>query len=229
MSINQVSSSAEVNAIFNSQTTQAVKEEDPLGRDAFLTMLVAQLKHQDPLNPMEGADFSAQLAQFSTLEQMFKVNENLENIESAIAPDTEENLMDYIGKEVTGVNNSLRLEDSETVEGQYTIGEKANILISIYNDAGVQVATVLGGQKEAGTHSFEWDGTDDYGDTMLDGSYSYEVLAVDENYETVEVDTLLSGTVTGVTYENGSGYLLIGDKLVDPTTVTRVGQESAEA
>ena len=65
-------------------TATTIVQQDPLGRDAFLTMLVAQLQNQDPLNPMEGSDFSAQLAQFSSLEQLFKVNDNLENIE----PDT---------------------------------------------------------------------------------------------------------------------------------------------
>ena len=146
MSIDQVSSSAGINAILGSQTTQ-VEEEDPLGRDAFLTMLVAQLKHQDPLNPMEGADFSAQLAQFSTLEQMFKVNDNLENIETALGSDTEKNLLDLIGKEVACESSSLSLENGQTAGGHYTIGEKANIIISIYDSTGVKVATVLDGQK----------------------------------------------------------------------------------
>ena len=64
---------------------------------------------------------------------------------------------------------------------------------------------------------------------MPDGSYSYDVLAVDENYGTVPVDTILSGTVTGVTYKYGSAYLLMGDQLVDPFTVTTVNQGSSGA
>jgi len=224
MSIEQISSeSAAINALLGNQSTQ-VEKEDPLGRDAFLTMLVAQLKHQDPLNPMEGADFSAQLAQFSTLEQMFKVNDNLEDIETALGPDTNQNLLDFIGKEVTCENSRLSLENGETTGGYYTIGEKANILINIYDATGMKVAMVPGGQKEAGTHAIQWNGTDDFGDIMPGGIYSYEVLAVDENYIQIPVETTLSGNVTGVTFENGSAYLLIGDRLVDPSTVIRVNQ-----
>lgn len=225
MSIDQISSgSVGINALLGGQSNQVEEKEDPLGRDAFLTMLVAQLKHQDPLNPMEGADFSAQLAQFSTLEQMFKVNDNLDDIETALGPNTDQNLMDFIGKEVTSENSSLRLENGQTAGGYYTIDEKANILINIYDETGIKVAQILGGQKEAGTHAIQWNGTDDFGDMMSDGAYSYEVLAVDENYGQVPVKSVLSGMVTGVTYENGSAYLLMGDRLVAPATVTRVNQ-----
>jgi flagellar basal-body rod modification protein FlgD len=231
MSIDQISSSSiGINAILGGQSNQVEEKEDPLGRDAFLTMLVAQLKHQDPLNPMEGADFSAQLAQFSTLEQMFNVNDSLDNIETALASSrTEQNLLDFIGKEVTCESNSLSLVNGDATGGYYTIGEKTNILINVYDDMGAKVTTVIGGQKEAGTHAVEWDGINDLGEMMPDGSYSYDVLAVDENYGIVEVDTVLSGTVTGITYEHGSAYLLIGDQLVDPATVIKVNQETAGA
>jgi flagellar basal-body rod modification protein FlgD len=59
-----------INSYLDQTTPTVEKKKDPLGRDAFLTMLVAQLKNQDPLNPMQGSDFSAQLAQFSSLEQL---------------------------------------------------------------------------------------------------------------------------------------------------------------
>lgn len=227
MSIDQISSgSVGINTILSGQSNQVAEKEDPLGRDAFLTMLVAQLKHQDPLNPMEGADFSAQLAQFSTLEQMFKVNDNLENIETALGPDTDQNLLDFIGKEVTCESSTLGLENGQAAGGYYTIGKKANILINIYDVGGAKVATIPSGRKEAGTHAVEWNGTNDYGDILPDGSYSYEVLAVDESYGQVPVETTLSGLVTGVTFEGGSAYLLMGDRLVDPATVIRVNQES---
>ena len=229
MSIDQITSgSAGINTFISGQSQQVEKEEDPLGRDAFLTMLVAQLKHQDPLNPMEGADFSAQLAQFSTLEQMFKVNDNLESIETALGPDTEQTLLDFIGKEVTSKNDTLSVSGGVAAGGAYTIGEKASILINIYDGAGMKVARILDGQKEAGTYNVEWNGTNDYGDPVPDGSYSYEVLAVDENYGQVPVETVMSGMVNGVKYEYGTAYLLMGDRLVDPSTVVKVqlGEET---
>lgn len=224
MSIESTTSSTEgMSAILGGQTQRTEEKEDPLGRDAFLTMLVAQLKHQDPLNPMEGADFSAQLAQFSTLEQMFKVNDNLESIHTDLGPTTEGNLLDYIGKEVTSTNDKITLSGGDAAGGLYTIGSSANILVNIYDSVGTQVAQLIGGQKEAGTHEIEWNGTDDFGDMQPDGSYTFEVLAVDENYSQLPVETIMTGVVTGVTYEYGTPYLLMGDKLINPAAVVKVG------
>jgi len=75
MSVNPISDSLANNLLLD-DTLQETKTEDPLGRDAFLKMLLAQMEHQDPLNPMDGTDFSAQLAQFSSLEQLFQMNDS---------------------------------------------------------------------------------------------------------------------------------------------------------
>jgi flagellar basal-body rod modification protein FlgD len=70
---------------------------DSLGKEAFLTMMVAQLKNQDPLNPLEGTDFTAQLAQFSSLEQQITMNTNLSSIlESLNSSAANDNLFDYM-------------------------------------------------------------------------------------------------------------------------------------
>ena len=223
MSIESTTSSTTgVNAILSGQTQRTEEKEDPLGRDAFLTMLVAQLKHQDPLNPMEGTDFTAQLAQFSSLEQMFEVNDNLESIHEALGPDTEENLLDYIGKEITSRNDNINLISGNATGGFFTLGSPANVLVNIYDGTGTRVAQLVEGQREAGTHPINWNGTDDFGDMLPDGAYSFEVLAVDENYSQVSVDALMEGVVTGVTYEYGMPYLVMGDKLVDPASVVKI-------
>ncbi len=222
------SSTAGMGAILGGQAQRPEEKEDPLGRDAFLSMLVAQLKHQDPLNPMEGSDFSAQLAQFSTLEQMFKVNDNLESIHTDLGPNTEENLLDYIGKEVTSQNDKINLSGGDAAGGFYTIGSTANILVNIYDGVGTRVAQVIGGQKEAGTHTVEWNGTDDFGDMLPDGSYTFEVLAIDEHYAQLPVETTMKGMVTGVTYEFGMPYLLMEDKLVDPASVVKIRSHESD-
>lgn len=82
MAINATGNSS-LDALSSSyKSTVTENDEDVLGRDAFLTMLVAQLKNQDPLNPMEGSDFSAQLAQFSQLEQLMSLNDTMEALQT---------------------------------------------------------------------------------------------------------------------------------------------------
>lgn len=221
MSIEQITANF---TVAGGQSSEAVKtEEDPLGRDAFLKMLVTQLKHQDPLNPLDGTDFSAQLAQFSTLEQMFQVNDNLENIEAALGSDSGQALLDLIGKEITIENSSMILDGGNVTGGTYTLGQPADILINIYDGTGANVAQIQAGQKEAGSHTIRWNGTDHYGDILPDGAYSFGVLALGENNLPVPVETAMTGAVTGVTYEYGPAYLLMGDRLVDPAAIIKVG------
>lgn len=81
----------------SSAYTQVKKE---LGKNEFLNLLVTQLKYQDPLNPMQSTDFSAQLAQFSSLEQLTNMNSTLSGIQSSLAANKQDNILDYIGKTV---------------------------------------------------------------------------------------------------------------------------------
>jgi flagellar basal-body rod modification protein FlgD len=209
-------------------SSQVTKEEDPLGRDAFLTMLVTQLKHQDPLNPMQGSDFSAQLAQFSSLEQLFNVNDTLEAIQTGLDGNGDENLLDFIGKNVLSWSNNLSLEDGESVGGNYSLKQDTATVINIYDGDGFQVAQLTPGVQPEGTYAVNWDGKDALGEQLADGTYTYEVLAVNANGIYSTVDTGLSGEITGVTFEQGSPYLLMGDQLVSPSSVIKVSKVSQE-
>lgn len=76
------------------------KTKKEMGKDDFLNLLVTQLKYQDPLNPMQSAEFSAQLAQFSSLEQLTNMNTTLSGIQSSLTANKQDNILDYIGKTV---------------------------------------------------------------------------------------------------------------------------------
>lgn len=211
-----------INKLFTGHTEEVAEKKDPLGRDAFLTMLVAQLRNQDPLNPMEGTDFTAQLAEFSALEQQFNINDNLEAILEALKPKTQDNLLEYIGKEVMGESNTISSSNGSTTNGYYTIEDSADVAISIYDKDGVLIQNIYSGQKEAGTHTIQWDGKNLEGATVPDGSYNFEIMALNEIGGYVEAKTTVEGKVTGVTYEYDIPYLQIGERLLDPSTVTRV-------
>jgi flagellar basal-body rod modification protein FlgD len=202
--------------------SQKLKKEDPLGRDAFMKMLIAQLEHQDPLNPMQGADFSAQLAQFSSLEQLFQVNSNLETLATSFKSDGNENVLDYIGKQIMSKDDRLRLVNGETAGGLFTLDQSEEITISIYDNIGREIITLYPGKLDAGTHAIEWNGYDRTGVPVPDGNYRFELSAVDEGGGYVPIPAATNGTVTGVTYENGMPYLEVDGQLVDPTTVIKV-------
>ena len=185
-----------------------------LGKEDFLKLLLEQLKHQDPLNPMEGAEFTAQLAQFSSLEQLFGVNENLTGILETLFNQDKENLLELIGKTVKADDNTILIKDSSVVSGAYTLEEGADVTISIFDSNGVEIRRLQPGSQDAGEYEVAWDGRDESGEIVEDGIYTFEVTATNEAGNYVAVNTYISGEVTGVTYQYGIPYLMIGDLLV---------------
>jgi len=196
--------------------------EKELGRDAFLKLLVAQLQHQDPLNPMESSEFTAQLAQFSSLEQLFNVNDNLEVIKESKNEQIPENLLDYIGKDVKSAENNITVYDGQSSKGAYTLAAPADVIITVFDSQGAEIRTIYEQNQEPGEYNFYFDGKDNHGSPVSDGEYAFNVQALDSQGSPVVVDSGLSGDVTAVTYQNGIPYLVVGDQLVSPQYVTEV-------
>ena len=207
---------------YSESTPTYTSPEKELGRDQFLTLLVAQLKNQDPLNPMESADFTAQLAQFSSLEQLFGMNESLRDIQDALAARESGDVLGYIGRSVKTFDSSIFIKDGTMDSNVYDLQDRAEVTISIYNDQGLEIRRIYAGWKDAGEHELIWDCKDNRGDTVGDGIYTFELEAVAEEGSIVPYDTYLAGEVTGVTYQSGIAYLMIGNKLVAPENVIEV-------
>lgn len=199
-----------------------------LGREEFLTLLVAQLQNQDPLNPAEGTDFTSQLAQYSQLEQLMNMNESMANLSTALTDEAKGDGVDYIGKEVTGDVKTINVSSGSVTSGFYSLESSADVVVDIYDEAGNKVKRLYEGQKSAGGQLLSWDGTDMDDKNVDDGKYTYVVMAdYGQGYETVS--TLVSGTVDGVTNNNGIPYLVVQGVLVsldDIVSVTEISTES---
>jgi flagellar basal-body rod modification protein FlgD len=183
---------------------------DALGRDQFLTMFLAQLKNQDPLNPMESQEFASQLAQFSSLEQLFNVNENLASMMTAETDSSRVQALNFIGKEIVAEGDSLSLESGKTVTGQFDLGAAAECTVKILNEDGETVRTIPMGYLAAGSQSFQWDGLDSSGNSMDSGVYTFQISALSESGAQVTASTCISGTVTGVNLEGSTVNLYVG-------------------
>ncbi len=206
---------------YQSSEQEKTKKDDALGRDSFLTMLVAQLQNQDPLNPMEGSDFSAQLAQFSQLEQLINLNDSMENLAMAYTENSEDDIVGYIGKQVTGNVDVMNVDEGSVSGGFYNLGQPAEIMITITDSDGNTVKTLYEGQQGSGSHMISWDGTDRNGNAVSDGSYNYTVLANSGNGYT-QVPSSVTGMVEGITYNNDKAYLVVQGVLLDPKSITAV-------
>ena len=196
----------------NSNTSQVASSKDSaLGKDDFMNLLVAQLQNQDPLNPMDSTAFTSQLAEFSSLEQLSSVNENLEYLQMYQSSINNAQAVSFIGKNIDALGDSIQLEGSEIEEIQFELSaDSSSVFINIYDEAGSLVKNIENGPLGEGKQSVEWDGTDNGGNTLPGGDYRFEVMAVDANGDIVETATYISDRVTGVTFKNGVTYLMAG-------------------
>ncbi|HSQ86114.1 MAG TPA: flagellar hook assembly protein FlgD [Desulfobacterales bacterium] len=203
---------------------------DELGKDQFIKLFIAQIQYQDPLNPLDSAEFTAQLAQFSSVEQLYGMNSKLGNIEETMTNQSEQHdNLGYIGKTVKADDNTLRVDNGTVQSGSYTLDGGGYVTIDVYDSDGVIARTFYKGWEDKGEHDVNWDGRDDTGALAGDGSYTFEVTARDEDGFYVSSNTYISGEVTGITYQNGQPYLMIGDRIIsDNNNIIEVTQTTAD-
>ena len=197
-----------------------IENRSKLLKDDFLKLLVAQLQNQDPLSPASNQEFAAQLAQFSSLEQLQQINSTLQqNI------DSNTQLVNYfnnsmatrfIGKEVRALGDRINLkEEGEPLIHFYQEKASAETVINIYNSADTLVRTLNLGSRPEGGLEVRWDGKDSQGNRLPAGSYRLEALATDYEGEEIQTMTFVIGLVSGVRYTGNTPRLLIGEQEVE--------------
>jgi flagellar basal-body rod modification protein FlgD len=207
----------------NSETPDISTVRDELGRDDFLKMFITQMQHQDPLNPLEGAEFMSQLAQFSSLEQLFNLNDNSEKM-----LETQDSLgrlqaLNLIGKEILSDGNGLGLQEGATVQGFFLLPEAVSeCKIAIHDPEGNPVRTLDLGEQEGGEHLFRWDGLDSSGQALPTGMYNYEVWAKNLAGETLTAQTRTSGVVAAVKLGDLVPVVTVGEMEIPLSQVIEV-------
>ena len=186
-----------------------------LGQDDFLTLLVAQLQNQDPLNPSDPTEFTAQLANYSQLEQLFNLNDSMDKLAESRSNSERLSALSMIGKEVVVAGSSFQLGEG-TAEIGYTVdGTASEIRIHIQDGAGQRVATLHPNELTTGNHFITWQGVDANGEHLPAGKYSIVIESRSAEGETVAVTPLVRADVTGVD---------LGDE--DAVLITDVGEFS---
>lgn len=173
-----------------------------LGKDAFLQLLVTQLQNQDPLNPQKNEEFVAQLAQFSSVEQLSNANDALGSLYLAMSSMNNASMTQLLGKEVTAYGDTFHYdgEGGQTLEWESSAAVSSATL-TVTDSTGKVVYTESLGSISEGRGSFEWDGTT-IGGTAAEGDYSFSVTAV--GTEGVEIQTLVTGEIDGMDFSSGS-------------------------
>jgi flagellar basal-body rod modification protein FlgD len=213
-----------IDTVTGSGTQSSSLPKKVMDKDAFLNLLVTQLQNQDPLNPTDSVEFTAQLAQFSSLEQLSNVNTNLEQLQNYQASINNSQAVSLIGKDITARGNGLQLDDGGPAECNFSLdGSAAVATISIYDSTGEFVKSFEGKDLAAGQNTLFWDGTDKDGNKVTDGVYTFEILAADAEGQNIKATTFYSGTVDKVTFENNQAYLISGTQKYALGDVIQVG------
>ncbi|MCJ2166253.1 MULTISPECIES: flagellar hook assembly protein FlgD [unclassified Pseudodesulfovibrio] len=207
------------------------EHKSSLDQDAFLTILVAQLTHQDPLNPMEDTEMTSQLAQFSSLEQLTNINKGITALNDSKSQNDMLAAVSFIGKEVKAEGYKVSLSEGNASTIYYGFGESVSkIMMNIYDSEGAIVRTVELGSKDKGTYQYTWDGKNENGVLLPDGQYGVGILGEDVSGKHVMVQTEISGRVDAVVTENGTQYLRLSDgRFINFLNIKEVVDPEAES
>ena len=201
-----------------------------MDKEDFLLLLVTQFQYQDPLNPMEDQEFVAQMAQFSSLEQLMNLNTSMESLTDATENQQMLNATSYIGKQVSVTGNKIgkvTSADGQTTVStfRYAFGDNVREGVLTVMDAnGNTVYTEsLAGKSANTTFEFNWSGLNDKGQVAPDGAYTVGLAAYNSSGESVLSDQVVDATVTSVVTENDTVYLgLDGGQLMELANVRQV-------
>ncbi len=203
-SINQAATASSAAA---AKAKTAVTDE-VMGKEDFLSLLVAQLKNQDPLNPDDPTEFTAQLAQFSSLEQLHNLNDGMDNLVTSNANSDKLSTLSTIGKEVVYQDGSFTFNGEPITLGYKLDGPAQEVTLALQLD-GATVATLKGTELSAGNHFLTWDGLTRNGQPAAHGNYKIVIQAKAGEGLSVAANPLIRSEVTGVDLDGEFGGILI--------------------
>lgn len=218
---------SDINAVGNilSDFSIAKKtEEDPkqneLGQRAFLELMITQLENQDPLSPQENTEFIAQLAQFSSVESLDRLNTNFDNFTNNFVANQALQASTLVGRSVTVPSDRTQLIAGDVVTASVDVpASSSDVLVNIYTDTGSLVDQISLGIQPPGELVLRWDGKNaelngellDWNSSQEDGlpsgTYRFEVTSRMDG-EAVELDTSLSANVNSVTLASNGSLVL---------------------
>jgi len=203
-------------------TTTSTEDSVTLTSEDFLTLLVTELEYQDPTEPMDNVEMVNQLTQYSQLDELTSIDDKLDDFADIASTLYSTSGLDYLGKEVEATGYTVSVSDGEASDIYLTLDDDAATLVAnVYDSEGNIVGTMEMTDVEAGSHTFQWDGTDSDGDTVDDGTYTILFTAYDSDGDEIDVSTTTTGTVTGVeTTDDGVVLTLSDGRSVNMADVT---------
>lgn len=201
--------------------TPTADTSQQMDQNDFLTLMTAQLKNQDPFEPVDNSQMVAQMAQFSSLAGISEMNSTLKAMATRLGATTTTDMMSWVGRTALVQGNVAYPRTDGTLGGSIDLAADAtNVSVTIEGPNGQILKTVELGAQKKGNFDFEWDGTTDSGDPAGAGPFTIRTAARNADGGSVTATPLVWAPVTSVTMGSDGTPLL---------TLPGIGQVSANS
>lgn len=223
------------------------RKKEELGQDGFMKLLAHQLKNQDPMKPMDQKDFSANLAQFSQLEQLTALNKKMEGMSQSAIDEKRVQGASFLGKKVMTNGTSIDYNgEGKDVKIPFYLDQPATVaIVNVLDNKNQLVARLERENLNKGMQDITWDGIGIDGQIAAKETYHFEVIAFDQNNNKFNGSTKSEGLVQGVHFEDGETVLTlqggkkvflkdvhsfsVADPIVDSKNVPALQKQAAAA
>ena len=220
--VNAINNNGALSDITSQVKNAAEPKNNELGQDAFLRLMITQMNNQNPLEPQSNSEFVAQLAQFSSVEGLEKLNTTTAAMAASNQSSQALQASSMVGRTVKVASDAAQYNGSKPIEGTAELPfSTSSIQMNVYSSAGVLVGQQALGAKAAGDFKFAWDGKTGDGQSLPADTYRFEVLATQGNGEVKQVSTALSANVDSVTLGN-NGTITLNVAGIGPVSMSGV-------
>jgi flagellar basal-body rod modification protein FlgD len=194
----------------------AREHKKDLDKDAFFKLMLTQMKNQDPTNPLQSHEMAAQLAQFTSLEQLFNINDALGELKKGQAPMADYQVLNFMGKSIAADSSKLvRVKGDKAHELRFNlVGDAASADIVIKDAEGNEIKKIPAHSLKKGLNTLTWNGYSNDDQIARAGDYYFTVEAKNQSGKSVAAQTQVKGRITGVNYTAKGPVLLVGDQTV---------------
>lgn len=185
----------------------------------FLTLLTTQLQNQDPLSPMDSAEFTNQLVAFAGVEQQINGNQKLDSLVALQLGNAFSSSLSYVGMDVSYLSSEMNFDGETPVKISYALDKQAiTSKMRVYDEEGDVIFT-KDVSKNPGKNEAVWDGSLTNGGKAEPGTYEVKIDALDIDGKPISSSTVVTGRVRGIETQGGLVYLLVGERAVSVANV----------